>query len=224
MKLLVIEDEPALLKSITKYFEQENILCETATTFDEGLRKIEMYQYDCILLDINLPGGTGLSLLRYIRENKNSDGVIIISARNSLYDKVAGLNMGADDYLAKPFHMSELNARFKALIRRKHGQGLNIFSSECLVIDMSAKTATINNEPVILTKCEYDLLFFLVINRNRVVSRQAIAEHLFGQEADNLNSFDFVYSHIKNLKKKIKEKCACDIIKTVYGLGYKLTV
>ena len=224
MKLLVIEDEPSLLKSIIDYFRQEAVLCETAGSFAEGLEKIEVFQYDCIILDINLPGGSGLQLLQYLRQNKNSDGVIIISARDSLDDRIAGLDLGADDYLTKPFHMSELNARVRALMRRKYGQGANILESGALTIDVLSRTATINSQPLMLTKNEYDLLLFLVINKNRVVSRQSIAEHLFGQEADNLSSFDFLYSHIKNLKRKIKEKGADDLIHTAYGLGYKLTI
>jgi DNA-binding response OmpR family regulator len=224
MKLLVIEDEPSLLKSIVTYFERENVLCETASSYNEGIQKIEVYQYDCIILDINLPGGSGLQLLKYLRLNKNSDGVIIISARDSLDDKISGLDLGADDYLTKPFHLSELNARFKALIRRKYGQGANTLEFGVLAIDVLSRVASIHQQRLALTKNEYDLLMFLFSNKNRVVSRQAIAEHLFGQEADNLSSFDFVYSHIKNLKRKIKEKGAEDLIHTVYGLGYKLTI
>jgi DNA-binding response OmpR family regulator len=224
MKLLVIEDEPSLLKSIVSFFRQENILCETASSYDEGIQKAEVFQYDCIILDINLPGGSGLQLLKYLRQNKNYDGVIIISARDSLDDKISGLDLGADDYLTKPFHMSELNARFKALIRRKYGQGAHTIELGVLGINVLSRVALVNKEELILTKNEYDLLLFLVTNKNRVVSRQAIAEHLFGEEADNLSSFDFVYSHIKNLKKKIKEKGAGDMIHTAYGLGYKLII
>jgi DNA-binding response OmpR family regulator len=224
MKLLVIEDEPSLLKSIVDYFRQEAVLCETAGSFAEGVEKIEVFQYDCIILDINLPGGSGLKLLQYLRQNRNSDGVIIISARDSLDDRIAGLDLGADDYLTKPFHLSELNARLRALLRRKYGQGANILEFGALSIDVLSRTATINSQQLILTKNEYDLLLFLVTNKNRVVSRQSIAEHLFGEEADNLSSFDFLYSHIKNLKRKIKEKGVDDLIHTAYGLGYKLTI
>jgi DNA-binding response OmpR family regulator len=224
MKLLLIEDEPSLLKSIVAYFKQEDILCETAVSYHEGVQKIEVFQYDCIILDINLPGGNGLQLLKYLRENKNSDGVIIISARDSLDDKIAGFDLGADDYITKPFHMSELNARFKALLRRKYGQGSTTLSLGPLAIDILSRRAYISNQQIALTRNEYNLLLFLAINKNRVVSRQAIAEHLFGQEADNLSSFDFVYSHIKNLKRKVKERGVDDLIQTVYGLGYKLII
>ncbi len=224
MKLLVIEDEISLQKSIVSYFRQENVLCETAGSFSEGIDKIDSFQYDCIILDINLPGGTGLELLKWLRQNNNADGVIIISARDSLDDKIEGLNLGADDYITKPFHLSELNARFNALIRRKYSPGVSILSVGHLTINILSRTVSVINETLQLTKNEFDLLLFLVTNKNRVVSKQAIAEHLFGQQADNLPSFDFVYSHVKNLKKKIREKGVDDLIHTVYGLGYKLTI
>ncbi len=224
MKLLIIEDEVSLLRSIAEYFEQENFLCEGVTTFREGMAKIEDFQYDCIILDINLPGGSGLQLLKYLREHKSKDGVIIISARNSLDDKILGLDIGADDYLTKPFHLSELNARVKALIRRKYTDGTSVLELGNLKADLLLKTAFCNGQQVALTKNEYDLLLFLLTNQNRVVSRQAIAEHIYGDQADNMPSFDFVYSHIKNLKRKLKEKGCDDLIQTVYGLGYKLSI
>src|SRR5260221_964128 len=172
MKLLVIEDEPSLLKAVVEFFTQEDFLCESAGSYKEGIRKIEDFQYDCIILDINLPGGSGLELLKYLRRNKNSDGVIIISARDSLDDKIAGLDLGADDYITKPFHMSELNARVKALIRRKYGQGKNILELGSLTIDVLSRTSHIDQHRLMLTKNEYDMLLFLVTNKNRVVSRQ----------------------------------------------------
>jgi DNA-binding response OmpR family regulator len=224
MKLLVIEDEISLLKSILEYFTQEDFLCEGAESFLEGIKKVEDFQYDCIILDINLPGGSGLKLLEYLRQHKKSDGVIIISARNSLDDKISGLNLGADDYLTKPFHLSELNARIKALIRRKYAQGVNMLEIGNLHLDLLSRTLTCGNQPVVLTKNEYNLLVFLLNNKNRVVSKQAIAEHLYGDQADNMPSYDFVYSHIKNLKKKLKEKGCEDFVETIYGLGYKLSL
>lgn len=224
MKLLVIEDEPGLLQSIVEYFEQEDFLCERAGNFEEGIQKVDDFQYDCIILDINLPGGSGLQLLKYMREQRKDDGVVIISARNSIDDKITGLNLGADDYLTKPFHLSELNARVKALLRRKYGQGTNILEYGKLQLDLLARTACCNQQPLSLTKNEYDLLVYLLNNKNRVISKQAIAEHIYGDQADNLPSFDFVYSQIKNLKKKLKDKGCDDLIQTVYGLGYKLSL
>ncbi len=222
MKLLIVEDEMSLLNSIKDYFEQSDFLCEGVLTFREAVLRIEDFTYDCIILDINLPDGNGLKLLQYLRQIKKSDSVIIISARNSLDDKIAGLNLGADDYLAKPFHLSELNARVKALIRRKYSQGINQIEMGNIKLDLSAHTVSCNNELVALTKNEFDLLLYLVNNKNKVVSKQAIAEHIYGDQADNLSSFDFVYSQIKNLKRKLKEKGCEEQIQTVYGLGYKL--
>lgn len=224
MKLLIIEDEDSLLRSIIDYFTQEDFLCEAACTYQEGFQKATDFQYDCIILDINLPGGNGLQLLEYLRKHKKTDGVIIISARDSLDDKIAGLDLGADDYLTKPFHLSELYSRVKALLRRKYASSSNTIEYDKLKMDLLSKTVSLSGEPMILTKNEYELLLFLLTNKNRVVSRQAIAEHIYGEQTDNFASFDFVYSHIKNLKRKLKEKGGEDLLQTVYGLGYKLSV
>ncbi|MBS1603627.1 MAG: response regulator transcription factor [Bacteroidetes bacterium] len=224
MKLLVVEDEPSLLNSITRYFRQERFLCEGVSNYAEALQRIEDTPYDCIILDINLPGGSGLQLLKYLREDRKKDGVIIISARNSLDDKITGLDFGADDYLTKPFHLPELSARVKALLRRKYSDGNTGIDLGDLNIDLAARTTTTNGQPVGLSKIEYDLLVFLVTNKNRVVSRQAIAEHLYDGPADQAPGPEFVYSHIKNLKRKLKEKGCPELIQTVYGLGYKFVV
>jgi DNA-binding response OmpR family regulator len=224
MKLLVIEDEPSLMKSIIEYFTQEDYLCETAASYQEGIEKSEDFQYDCIILDINLPGGSGLKILEYLRSQQKTDGVIIISARDSLDDKIAGLNLGADDYLSKPFHLSELNARVKALLRRKYTQGTDILEIGNLRLNLLSRSVSCSGQPILLTKNEYDLLVFLMNNKNRVVGRQAIAEHIYGGQAENLPSLDFVYSQIKNLKKKLKDKGCGEMIQTVYGLGYRLSL
>lgn len=224
MKLLVIEDEPSLLKSITRYFRNEQFLCDEATTFDDALQKIEDFQYDCIILDINLPGGSGLQLLKILRQDKKKDGVIIISARDSLDDKIKGLDYGADDYLTKPFHLPELSARVKSLLRRKYSEGSATVDLQGIQIDLDARTVSTVEQQVPLTRLEYDLLVFLVTNKNRVVSRQAIAEHLYDGPSDQSPGPEFVYSHIKNLKRKLKERGCREIIQTVYGLGYKCVV
>jgi len=224
MKLLIIEDENSLRRSIAAYFDQEGFLCEQAGSYGEGVQKAEGFQYDCIILDINLPGGSGLQLLDYLRKDKKTEGIIIISARDAVEDRITGLDLGADDYLTKPFHLSELFARVKALIRRKYAAGNNILEFEKLKLDLSLKTLTYNSEQVSLTKNEFEVLLFLLTNKNRVVSRQAIAEHIYGEQTDNLASFDFVYSHIKNIKRKLKEKGAGELLQAVYGLGYKISI
>lgn len=224
MKLLIIEDEISLLKSIHDYFSKEDFICDTASNFEDGKEKISIYNYDCIILDINLPGGSGLKLIKHIRELNKQDGVIIISARNSIEDKVTGLELGGDDYLTKPFHLAELSARVKSLVRRKVQHDINQFFLSGFAIDLLSKEIKYNSQQLGLTKQEYNLLFFMINNKSRVVSRQAIAEHLTGEDSSNLDSFDFIYSHIKNLKRKLKEKANKDLIKTVYGLGYKLEI
>src|ERR1700760_2611670 len=167
MKLLVVEDEPSLLNSITRYFRQEQFICEGVSTYPDALQRIEDTPYDCIILDINLPGGNGLQLLKYLREDKKKDGVIIISARNSLDDKIEGLDYGADDYLTKPFHLPELSARVKALLRRKYADGNSIVDLGVLRVDLTSRSLIIEDQPAVLSKIEYDLLIFLVTNKNR---------------------------------------------------------
>jgi len=223
MKILIIEDERELVKSMAQYLRQESYVCEVAYTAQEANEKILLFEYDCILLDINLPDGNGLKILETLKANQKADGVIIITARNSLDDKVTGLNLGADDYLAKPFFLPELAARVSAVIRRRHFNGSNRINFHEIAVDLLGKTLHVNQKPVELTRKEYDLLVFLLANRNRVVSKNAIAEHLSGDDAELLDKFDFIYTHMKNLKRKLADAGSTDYIKTVYGLGYKFT-
>lgn len=221
MKLLIVEDEKELSKSIVAYLKQENYLCEIAPDFKTALEKTESFDYDCILLDITLPDGNGLNVLKGLKADNKTDGVIIISAKNSIDDRIAGLNLGADDYLAKPFHLSELSARIAAIIRRRRFDGNKVLVLNELTFDTLAKTVSVNGKGVDLTRKEYDLLLYLVSNKNRVVSKNAIAEHLSGDEADVFDNFDFIYAHMKNLKKKMVQAGCEDYIKSIYGMGYK---
>lgn len=223
MKILIIEDEKQLVKSMVQFLRQESYVCEVAYTASEANEKILLFDYDCILLDISLPDGNGLKILEKLRENHKTDGVIMITAKGSFDDRIAGLNLGADDYLPKPFYLPELSARISAVIRRKRFDGNNKISFHEIDIDLLGKTVAVSGKGVVLTRKEYDLLIFLIANKNRVVSKNAIAEHLSGDDAELLDKFDFIYSHIKNLKKKLTEAGCEDYIKTVYGLGYKLT-
>lgn len=224
MKVLIIEDEKELSKSIVTYLKQENYLCEIAPDFKTAIEKTESFDYDCIMLDITLPDGNGLNVLRELKADKKTDGVIIISAKNSIDDRIAGLNLGADDYLAKPFHLSELSARIAAVIRRRRFDGNKVIVLNEITIDTLAKTVSINGKGIELTRKEYDLLLYLVSNKNRVVSKNAIAEHLSGDEADVFDNFDFIYAHIKNLKKKMIQGGCEDYLKSVYGMGYKFDI
>jgi len=223
MKILIIEDEKVIRESIVTYMTDERYLCEIAVDFPSALEKIEMYDYDCILLDITLPGGNGLSLLKELKKTNRLDGVLIISARNAIDDRVEGLNLGADDYLTKPFHLSELSARVAAIIRRKQFEGNNELQFNEISIDTFAKTISINNTPLELTRREYDLILFFVTNKNRVISKNAIAEHLWGDEMDAIDNFDFIYTHIKNLRKKLTDSGCEDYIHSIYGMGYKFS-
>lgn len=222
MKVLVIEDEIELVNSIISYLKEENYICETAADYRAALSKIELYDYDCILLDVSLPGGTGLDILKQLKLNNKIDGVLIISAKNSLTDRVEGLQLGADDYLPKPFHLSELSARIAAIIRRRNFNGSSLLTFNELTIDTIAKVVFCNNQTLDVTKKEFELLLYFIANKGRVISKNAIAEHLWGDEMDIADNYDFIYTHIKNLRKKL-EKCKADYIKSIYGMGYKFT-
>ena len=221
MKILIIEDEKALSESIATYLKEQEYVCEIAMDFNTALQKTESYDYDCILLDIGLPGGSGLDILRDLKANNKLDGVLIISAKNSIEDRVSGLTIGADDYLAKPFHLSELSARVAAIIRRRNFSGNNLVSFNEITIDTLAKLATVKDKPLDLTKKEYELLLYFVSNKRKVISKNAIAEHLWGDETDG--NIDFIYTHIKNLRKKLQDTADLDYLKSVYGMGYKFT-
>lgn len=223
MKILLIEDEKELAGSITEYLQKENHLCETVSRFENAIEKINLYLYDCIVVDIGLPDGSGLDLIRCLKDKKSDTGIIIISARNSVDDKITGLEIGADDYLTKPFHLSELNARIKSIIRRRNFGGSNEIIFNDLKILPEQMEVTVLGQPLALTRKEYDLLVFFLSNKDRVLTREAIAEHLWGDEMDLTDSFDFIYTHIKNLRKKIMEKGGEDYIQTIYGMGYKFT-
>lgn len=224
MKILIIEDESALGKSIATYLAAENYTCELAPDKRTALAKIEAFDYDCILLDISLPDGNGLQVLASLKQNHKTDGVIIISARDAIEDRIQGLQLGADDYLTKPFHFSELSARIAAVIRRRRFAGNHVLEAEGLVLDPQARTVKVEQTPVDLTKKEYDLLLYLLTNRNRVISKQAIAEHLSGDGEGLFDNYDFIYAHIKNLKKKLMQAGWTDRIRAVYGMGYKMEV
>ncbi|HHH54787.1 MAG TPA: response regulator transcription factor [Bacteroidetes bacterium] len=221
MKILLIEDEQELSKSIQQYLNGNDLQCEFVDNVADALEKIECYEYDCILLDLSLPDGNGFEVLKELKKTNKEDGVIIISAKSTLDTRIEGFHLGADDFLVKPFHLSELLVRIQALIRRKQFKGNNTITFNEIEINLLSKIVTINKTKIDLTKTEMDLLLFLIGNKNRVLSKAAIAEHLSGDMADMLDNHDFVYAHIKNLKKKLKKAGSDDYIKTVYGLGYK---
>ncbi|MFP5079761.1 response regulator transcription factor [Pedobacter sp. JCM 36344] len=221
MKVLIIEDELQLAANMVSYLSGQNYVCELASDYSQALAKISSYRYDCILLDLMLPGGNGLSILEELKRLKKEDGVIIISAKNALEDKISGLELGADDYLAKPFHLSELSARVFSVIRRRSFANANIIQHGELTVNLPAKIVEVCGKTVVLTKKEFELLIFFIGNRGRVISKSAIAEHLSGDLADMLDSHDFIYAHVKNLKKKLSDAGCGSYLKTLYGNGYK---
>ncbi|NRS88520.1 DNA-binding response OmpR family regulator [Flavobacterium sp. 7E] len=221
MKLLLIEDEKDLANSIQNYLTGNDFVCEWAGNTKTAINKISNYDYDCILLDLSLPDGDGFEVLTELKKQGKTEGVIIISAKETLETRIEGFTLGADDYLTKPFHLSELLVRIQALIRRKNFQGNNLVTCNEIEIDTLSKTVKVNSLKIEITKKEIDLLLYLIGNLNKVLSKSAIAEHLSGDMADMLDNHDFVYAHIKNLKNKLKDAGCDDYIKTVYGLGYK---
>lgn len=220
MKILIVEDEKNLRETITDFLKLEGYLCEFASTVSDGLEKLALYDYDCMLVDIGLPDGTGFELIRELKKTRPETGIIIISARNSLDDKIEGLDLGADDYLSKPFHLTELNSRIKSVLRRVKFSGKKEIVVGQLCILPDARQLLVEDQQIVLTKKEFDLLLFFISNSQRVLTKEAIAEHLWGDFADSADSFDFVYSQIKNLRKKIQEKTGVDYFKNVYGSGY----
>ncbi len=220
MKVLIVEDEIELKTSIESYLKSQGYVVESASDYGMAIDKIFIYNYDCIVLDINLPGGSGLKILQQIKDEDISSSVIIVSANNTIDDKVKGLEIGADDYLTKPFHLSELNARIQAIIRRKVGGGKKEIIANEITITPEAKTVRVNETSISLTKKEYLLLEFFAMNQNKVLTKESISEHLWGDYMDQSDSFDFIYSHLKNLRKKLIAAGSEDYIKTVYGSGY----
>lgn len=221
MKLLLIEDEYELSGDIFEYLKNEGFVCESALNYKEAYLKIELYEYDCIIVDITLPDGSGLDLIKYIKSLAKNTGILIISAKNSVVDKIKGLELGADDYLTKPFHLAEMNARVKSILRRRKYDGHDRIIINNLLIIPEKREVSINNRLIDLTKKEYDLLLYFINNKNKVLTKESIAEHIWGDQADSFDSLDFVYSQIKNLRKKIIENSGKDCIKSIYGIGYK---
>jgi len=223
VKILIIEDEIELLIAISNFLIKENYICELAENFRKADEKLSIYEYDLILLDITLPDGNGLELLKTIKKHQIKSGVIIISAKNSTDDKINGLDLGADDYLTKPFQLSELNSRIRAVLRRRKFDGSSIVTFNEISVNTESKSITIHDKEITLTRKEYDLLLFFIINKNRVLTKEAIAEHLWEDSIDLSDNFDFIYTHLNNIRRKLKIAGSKDYIKTLYGMGYKFT-
>lgn len=224
MKILIVEDEPALRELIQRSLENERYITEVAPDYDTAIEKVEVYDYDCILLDIMLPGGNGLDLLKHLKDLRKKENVIVISAKDSLEDKILGLELGADDYLPKPFHLAELNARVKSVLRRKHRDGEHAIVMGNVRLLPDSFQVWINNEQLELSRKEYDILHYFMNRPNRMVNKNTLAESVWGDHIDQVDNFDFIYAQIKNLRKKLKNHQASIEIKAVYGFGYKLVM
>ncbi|MCM0342177.1 response regulator transcription factor [Bacteroides fragilis] len=224
MKILIIEDEPSLRELIQRSLEKERYVVEAAADFQSGLRKIEDYDYDCVLLDIMLPDGNGLNLLEQLKKMHKRENVIIISAKDSLDDKVLGLELGADDYLSKPFHLAELNARIKSVIRRQRRDGEMDIRLANIRIVPDTFQVFVDDKEIELNRKEYDILLYFANRPGRLVNKNTLAESVWGDHIDQVDNFDFIYAQIKNLRKKLKDAGALAELKAVYGFGYKMTV
>ena len=223
MKILLVEDNHKLSEGIVQALMNDDFVCETVYDFQSAEEKIALYQYDVMIIDINLPDGSGLNLIKKAKEFQSEAGIIVISARNSLDNKIEGLDLGADDYLTKPFDLAELIARVKSIMRRRKFEGSNLVEFESISIDLRQHSVSINKNPINLTKSEFDILLFFISNTNRVLTKESIAEHIYGDNMDMADSFDFIYSHIKNLRKKMIDGGGANYIKAVYGIGYKMS-
>ncbi len=221
MKILIIEDEKDLRESMQSYLEQEGFLCETSKGFKDGFEKVNIYEYDCYVVDIMLPGGSGIQLIKEIKKAKKKGGIIIVSANNSLENKIEGLEIGSDDYLTKPFHLSELTARIKSIIRRRSFDGNSEISFNEIRINTDSREVKVGDKNIVLTTKEFELLIYFISNKGRVITKDSIVEHLWGDDMDQADSFDFIYTHIKNLRKKLVNAGSKDYLTTVYGIGYK---
>jgi len=221
VKILIVEDEKELRENIITYLNSDNNVCEGASTLATAITKLEYYNYDCVLLDLGLPDGEGFAILEFLKEEMRGELVLIISAKNSVEDKIKGLNIGADDYLIKPFHLAELKARLEAIFRRKAANSNNKLVFHEITINLLGRTVDVNNTVVPLTRKEYDLLLYFIANKGRVISKNAIAEHLWGDEMDMTDNFHFLYTHIKNLRKKLQDASCKDYLISIYGIGYK---
>lgn len=224
MKILIVEDDPSLREIMEKFLSRERYRVETAAGFHEALQKMSDYDYDCILLDIMLPDGNGLALLKHLKESRKLENVIITSARDSIEDKIEGLELGADDYLAKPFHLAELAARIKSVVRRNRFDGEMIVELGNVKIIPDRFEVWVEDKKLDLNRKEYDILFYFAGRPGHLIDKTTLAESVWGDHIDQADNFDFIYAQIKNLRKKLREAGAMPEIRAVYGFGYKLTI
>jgi len=224
MNVLIVEDEKSLAAEIAEFLKSENFLCDIAYTGTDASEKIAVNLYDFILLDLGLPDYEGLDLIREARKNNSEASFIIITARGAVEDKVKGLDLGADDYLAKPFALIELLSRINAVARRK----FNVTDPEIrlgdFIMNIQSRKMFFSNKEVDLTKKEYDLLQYLVLNMNKVLARHQLYEHIWGNILDDQYDSNFIDVHIKNLRKKLNFHAPTPWLETVRGVGYRISL
>lgn len=224
MKLLIVEDNEHLVEEIATFLQENNFITEYALTLRNAREKVELYQYDLIIVDLGLPDGDGLDLIPLIKEKDSETAILVLTAKDSLDSKVKGLECGADDYLTKPFHKTELNARIRSILRRRKAGGSSILKVNEISVDLNASQVKVKDTTLKLTRKEYDLLLYLIYNKNRLLTKESIAEHLWGDHIDQADNFEFIYNHIKNLRRKITRAGGKDYIKSMYGMGYKFLI
>ncbi len=223
MKILIVEDDMSLQEIIAASLRKEGFIAEIASSYDEAVSKLAVYEYDCVLLDLTLPGGNGLDILQKIKKEGLKLDVIIISARDSIDDKVRGLELGADDYLAKPFHLAELVARIRSVVRRSRNGGEMLYSIGNVELNPDARVIRVDGREVQLLKKEFDIIQYFMQRPDHIVDKAVLAEAVWGDHIDQADNFQFVYAQMKNLRRKLEEAGADIEIKSVYGFGYKLT-
>lgn len=224
MQILIVEDETSLMESMVSYLELEGFRCEQAPDFTTGASVIDKHDYLCMLIDLNLPDGDGLDLVKLARENESESGIIIVSARNAIEQRVEGLEAGADDYLVKPFHLSELVARVHSVVRRTRLKGGEVLRFDRIRIEPEERICFVDDQKIDLTQKELDLLLYFMSNRNRVVTKEGIADYLWGDYGGDYGSYDFVYTHLKNMRRKLMDAGCPDYVQNIYGIGYKFSL
>jgi DNA-binding response OmpR family regulator len=224
MNILIVEDEVNLASEVAKYLSDFNYKCHIVNLYKDALESLNFNQYAVTLIDLKLPDGHGLDLIHTIKKKKITTGIIVFSANNELDMRINALEAGADDFLTKPFHLSELNARIKALIRRNYHQGDNVIEYNEIKIDTSKLQVTVLENLISLTSKEYDLLLYFISNAAKVITKEAIGYTVWNHHADMDVSNEIIYTHVKNLRKKLVAAGANDYVKSIYGIGYKFDV
>jgi len=224
MNILIVEDYQELAKELTDYLSKNGYLCKAVTTCNDALEEIEVNDYDALLLDLGLPDGSGFDVLKAVRKLKTKMAVIVVTARGELDDKINGLELGADDYLTKPFALTELGARLFAVIRRIHGYTVNELNVHGFKIQLQDYKVLFDENSIALTKKEFDIFQYLALNKNRVITRLQLTEHVWGDVLEVNSDSNFIDVHVRNLRKKLDKFTNLDWFETVRNVGYRINI